>query len=351
MSDITDLIRPEIRMMRPYRSAEFEHGLIRLNANESPWRPPGDVTGTGLNWYPEPRPLALTRQLAIHFGVAAEQVLVTRGSSEAIDVVIRGFCRAGLDEVVICPPTFGMYETYAQVQGAAIRRIPLLRNPGYALDVDEILGQWSESSRVLFLCSPNNPTGNSFPVQAIAEIAHALRNRGVVVLDAAYCEFADSDPTRQLQTEFDNVVVLRTLSKAMALAGVRCGVLLAPPAVVALLSCVLPPFTFPTVCTEAVLRCLEPDAAVERRRRIGLIKSERRRMTAALRSIPRISRVWASEANFILIETPDPRDLAAAARAGGVLIRDFSWDPYLPGSIRVTVGDPAQNDQLLHALA
>lgn len=351
MTRIVDLIRPEIRKMRPYRSAEFKAGFVRLNANENPWRPPGDTTATGLNWYPEPRPFTLNESLAQHYGVAPTQLLVTRGSSEGIDIVIRSFCRAGRDEVVICPPTFGMYEAYAQVQAALICSVPLLREQGYALDIAKILGHWSDASRVLFLCSPNNPTGNSFPADQIRELCAALRDRGVVVVDAAYAEFAGSDPTRELLAEFDNVVMLRTLSKGMALAGVRCGVLLATPPVTDLLSCILPPYTFPTVCVEAIQRCLEPAHAAERRRRVKLLQSERERLAIAFGALPGITRVWPSDANFLLLETPDPKRFVAAAKAGGVLIRDFSWDPYLPSCIRITVGNPDQNNQLLQAVS
>ena len=347
---VLDLIRPEIRTMRPYRSAQFAAGFARLNANENPWRPPGDSTAAGLNWYPEPRPFELAAALAAHYGVAPDQVLVTRGSSEAIDVLIRGFCRAGQDEVVICPPTFGMYETYAQIQAASIRRVPLRREAGYSLDVARILAEWQASSRLVFVCTPNNPTGNSVPVAAIRDLAAGLRDRGVVVVDAAYAEFAAADDTLGLLSEHDNVVVLRTLSKAMALAGVRCGALLANSDLAGLLSCVLPPYTFPTLCAEAVLRCLDPAQAGEWQRRIVEIKLERERLLPLLARISGIRRVWPSDANFILVEATDAPALVAAARAGGVLVRDFSWDPALPGSIRITVGTPAQNDQLLRAV-
>lgn len=337
--------------MRPYRSAQFEDGCVRLNANESPWRPPGDTSGPGLNWYPEPRPTRLAASLAAHYGVATERLLVTRGSSEGIDVVIRGFCRAGIDEVVICPPTFGMYETYAQIQGAGIRRVPLLRASGYALDVDAIRQQWQANSRVLFVCSPNNPTGNSFQARQIAALATALAGRGVVVLDAAYAEFAAHDPSRELLDSHDNVIVLRTLSKAMALAGVRCGALLGDAAVVGLLGSVLPPYTFATVCAEAVQRCLEPSNAAEWRRRLVLLKAERERLSQALAVQPHIRRVWPSDANFILVECVDAPALVATARSSGILLRDFSWDPALPDCVRITIGDPVQNDQLIQALA
>jgi histidinol-phosphate aminotransferase len=203
----------------------------------------------------------------------------------------------------------------------------------------------------LFLCSPNNPTGNRIADEDIALVAEALRGRGCVVLDAAYAEFAATDRSLQHLERFENIIVLRTLSKAMALAGVRCGVLLGTPRVVDLLSCVLPPYTFPVVCVEAVERCLVPANAVEWMRRVDALISERTRLAVALAQIPGITRVWPSDANFILVEATDPRRLVAAARAGRVMIRDFSWDAFLPRCVRITIGTPEQNDQLLRALS
>ncbi|MCK6371143.1 MAG: aminotransferase class I/II-fold pyridoxal phosphate-dependent enzyme, partial [Gammaproteobacteria bacterium] len=303
------------------------------------------------NWYPEPRPVALQHTLAAHYGVDAEQLLVTRGSSEAIDLLIRGFCRAGEDAVVIAPPTFGMYEVYAQLQGAAVRVVPLQRERGYALDVAGIAEGWRETDRIAFVCSPNNPTGNLLADSDLVELAEALQGRGCVALDAAYAEFAERDQTRMLLDRFDNVVVLRTLSKAMALAGVRCGVLLGPAAIVSLLGCILPPYSFPAPCAEAVARCLEPDNKSEWRRRVQLIRSERERLAAAIAPLPGIIRIWPSSANFILVELRDPARFVARARAAGILLRDFSWDPYLPGCVRITIGTPSQNDQLLNAVS
>ncbi|MBW7929731.1 MAG: histidinol-phosphate transaminase [Gammaproteobacteria bacterium] len=350
MSNAIGLVRPEIRQMKPYRSAEFINGLVRLNANESPWPPPADVTATGLNRYPEPRPWTLTASLAAHYGVESGQLLLTRGSSEAIDVVIRAFCRAGQDEILICPPTFGMYETYAQIQGAGIRRVPLLREAGFALDVDGILGQWQPATRLLFICSPNNPTGNSIPASQIHQLAEALAGRGVVVVDAAYVEFATTDPSLEL-LRHDNLIVLRTLSKARALAGVRCGALIAGAELVSLLGCVLPPYTFPTPCAEAVQRCLDPQDAQAWAARVARLGSERARLAAALAGLPLIRRVWPSEANFLLVEASDAPRVLDAARKAGILLRDFSREPELSGCIRITVGDPAENDRLLNALA
>jgi histidinol-phosphate aminotransferase len=350
MSSILELIRPEIRQLKPYRSAQFEDGCVRLNANESPWRPPGDTTQRGLNWYPEPRPLRLQQRLAAHYGVDAARLLVTRGSSEAIDVAIRGFCRPGLDSVVLCPPTFGMYEVYAQIQGALIRRVPLRRERGYALDVAAILEGWTATDRLLFLCSPNNPTGNRVPEAQVRQLASALRGRGCIVLDAAYAEFSDDDTSLELAAGYDNVLTLRTLSKAMGLAGVRCGSLIGTPALIEALGCVLPPYTFPALCAEAVERCLEPAGVAESTRRVTALKAERDRMQTALAARRGIQRVWPSAANFLLVESDDAPALVARARAAGILLRDFSWDPDLPGCVRITIGTAEQNDQLLEAL-
>jgi histidinol-phosphate aminotransferase len=349
MSNIADLIRPEIRNLRPYRSATFETGLVRLNANETPWRPVGDVTVAGLNRYPEPRPFTLTMKLAALYGVTSTQLLVTRGSSEAIDLLIRGFCRAGQDDIVICPPTFGMYEFYAQVQGAGVRPVPLLRDRGYMLDVDRLGEACDGRTRLLFVCSPNNPTGNRFADSDIDRLADMARERCVVVVDGAYSEFADADATSGLLERHDNVVVLRTLSKAMGLAGARCGVLIGPETLVELLGRALPPYCFPTLSVEAVERCLLTENRAEFVRRNAVLKAERTRLVAAFSRMSAVTRVWPSEANFLLLEVRDPRQMVASARAGGVLVRDFSWDPWLPGCLRVTVGGPEENDQLLRA--
>ena len=350
MSSAVNLLRPEIRELTPYRAADYVGGLIRLNANETPWRPPGDDSRDGLNRYPEPRPAELARRLTDFYGLEQGQLLVTRGSSEAIDVLIRGFCRAGLDSIVICPPTFGMYEVYARIQGAGVVQVPLERAAGYGLPVDEILRQWLPATKLVFVCSPNNPTGNQIPDAEVDRLCAGLVGRGVVVLDAAYQEFAETDPMRELLARHDNLVVLRTLSKALSLAGVRCGVLIGQNELVDLLGRVLPPYCFPTTGQDAVLRSLVPEARQELANRRARIITERERLMVALPGIPGIQRVWPSAANFILIESADAPALVARARSARILLRDFSWDRLLPGCVRITVGSPDENDQLLETL-
>ncbi len=345
-----DLLRREIRELKPYKAADYVGGLIRLNANETPWRPPGDDSRDGLNRYPEPRPAELTQRLTDFYGVTQGQLLVTRGSSEAIDVLIRSFCRAGQDSIVICPPTFGMYEVYARIQGADVQQVPLDRPAGYSLPVETILRESLPTTKLVFVCSPNNPTGNRIPDTDVDRLCAGISGRGVVVLDAAYQEFAETDPLRELLARHDNLVVLRTLSKALSLAGVRCGVLIGRNELVDLLGRVLPPYFFPTTSQDAVLRSLVPEARQELANRRARIITERERLMAELPGIPGIQRVWPSAANFILIESADAPALVARARSARILLRDFSWDPLLPGCVRITVGSPDENDQLLEAL-
>jgi histidinol-phosphate aminotransferase len=350
MSDILELVRPEIRSLRPYRAAQYADGLVRLNANETPWRPPGDDSQRGLNRYPENRPDALTKVMADFYAVQPEQLLVTRGSSEAIDLLIRCFCRPGQDDIVICPPTFGMYEVYAQVQGAGVVSVPLDAAKAYQLDIPAILAAWTPRCKLVFVCSPNNPTGNRVPTAALIELSQALDGKGLVVVDGAYIEFADEDPTGELLARCDNVAVLRTLSKAHGLAGTRCGALLAAAPIIKISACILPPYAFSTPCTDAALASLAPAEQDEFASRRSILRQERERVASRLRELDSTVEVFASDANFLLVRVREPATFVAAAREGGVLIRDFSWDPFTKDCMRITIGTPEQNDQLLTAL-
>jgi histidinol-phosphate/aromatic aminotransferase/cobyric acid decarboxylase-like protein len=212
MSWLTDIARPEIRALRAYEHATWEPGLIRLHANELPWRASEDSSEAGLNRYPEPHPLALGAALAAFYGVAPATLLCARGSDEAIDLLIRAYCRAGQDAIVVCPPTFGMYSVAARVQGAAIIEVPLQREQGYACDLAALQAQCTPAVKLVFLCSPNNPTGNRLDTSAILALAHALQGRALLVVDEAYVEFADGPSLLGQLPGLPGLVVLRTLS-------------------------------------------------------------------------------------------------------------------------------------------
>ncbi len=225
---VLDLARPEIRALKPYSSARMEAsgGSVLLNANESPW-PAVMAGGIALNRYPDPQPDELIRALADLYGVAPARVLAGRGSDEAIDLLVRLFCRAGQDAVAICPPTFGMYAVSAAIQGAAIVEVPLRGD--FSLDADALLAHVDANVKIVFLCSPNNPTGNLVPLATISHIVATLAGRAIVVVDEAYIEFAGTSSAATLLDRYDNLAVLRTLSKAHALAAARIGVAAGSP--------------------------------------------------------------------------------------------------------------------------
>jgi histidinol-phosphate aminotransferase len=348
---ILSLARPEIRRLAAYVPASYAAGLTRLNANESPWRSGADTTARGLNRYPEARPGQLTEALAAQYGVPAESLFVTRGTSEAIDLLLRCFCRPGKDRVVICPPTFGMYQVYADIQNAGIVEVPLIREDGFALDADGIVAAWDERCRVVFVTTPNNPTGNALEPSRIERLAEALTGRGLVVVDAAYIEFGDPAPLMALLASHANVVVLRTLSKAYGLAGARCGALIGDPEIVRLVSKVMPPYAIPTPTTECTLTALATEQFAVMPAHIAALCAERDRMAGILAGFPAVRRVWPSDANFLLVEFDEPRAALAAAESAGYLLRDFSTQTATARCLRITIGERGDNDALLEALA
>ncbi len=349
MTGILALARPDIIALKAYSHASWDPAFERLHANELPWRAETDRSQAGLNRYPEPHPHALAQRLAALYGVSGEQLLPGRGSDESIDLLMRGFCRAGVDNVVICPPTFGMYAVAARIQGAAVREVPLLPERGFALDTARVLAACDANTKLVFLCSPNNPTGNAMAPAAIEELLLALANRTLVVVDEAYIEFSGDASLTAALARFPNLVVLRTLSKAFGLAGARVGSLIAAPEIVALLAKVIPPYSIPQLTIEAVLATLaEPQLAIQRER-VAQIRAERERLRAALANCKPVQKIWPSAANFLLVDFADANSVLAAARAAKLLIRDMR--NVSPNSLRISVGSPEQNDRLIRSLA
>ncbi len=355
MSRLLKLARPELTALPPYIAGAWEPGMTRLNANESPWQAPGDRTERGLNVYPPPRPDAVAERLAGFYGTRKQNVLVTRGTSEAIDLLIRGFCEAGSDRILICPPTFDMYRLYAGIQGAGVCRVPLLRHDDpqrdFQLDVKGVIEASADRVKLIFLCSPNNPTGGAVAAARVEQICEAVAGRALVVIDEAYQEFADCQGLGSLQSRYEHVVVLRTLSKCVSLAGVRCGALLGRPELIGFLEKVLPPYTFPTPSIELVMEVLNDDSMKISRQRTQLIRDERERMSLEFAASPLVRQVWPSDANFVFLKTTDGNRFSNAARKAGILVRLFPNDPTLADCVRITVGRPEDNDRLLNAIA
>jgi histidinol-phosphate aminotransferase len=349
MSWVHALARPDIVALEAYAHASWEPPLERLHANELPWRPAADGSRAGLNRYPEPQPRALLTRLADLYSVPAGSLLLGRGSDEAIDLLTRAFCRAGRDAVLVCPPTFGMYSVCARIQGARVVPVPLLAADGFALDSQAVLDRCTAAVKLVFLCSPNNPTGNLLHEEAILGIARRLAGRALVVVDEAYVEFAGSAGLARLVAKLPNLAVLRTLSKAHGLAGARCGSLIADPAVIALLRKIIPPYAIPQLTIEAALEHLRPEALARSRARLDALLRERERLSRALSLLPRVMRVWPSAANFVLADFADAELALARAREAGLLVRDARGHPGLARALRITVGTREQNERLLEA--
>jgi histidinol-phosphate aminotransferase len=347
--DLQALARPEILALKPYASARAlagDQGIL-LNANESPWPPPGHQSA--LNRYPAPQPPALKRALAEQYGVAPEQLLITRGSDEGIDLLVRVFCQAGQDRVVICPPCFGLYALSAKVQGAGVTEIPLeMGETDWAVNWPALDAE--RGAKLVFLCSPNNPTGSGCDAVDVLALAQRMTGHGLVVMDEAYIEYSARDSLAALVAEQANLVVLRTLSKAHALAGCRLGVVIADPCVIDLLRRIIAPYPLPTPAVEAAMMAMTPDALAETERRIAVLAEEKQRLMTALEAHPGITQLWPGEANFILVRACNGASLMAAAAAAGIVLRDQSTQPGLDQAVRITVGTPDENQALLQCL-
>jgi histidinol-phosphate aminotransferase len=346
---VLDLARPEIRAMQPYSSARMEAsgGKIMLNANESAWAPPGDHE-LGCNRYPDPQPQALLDALATLYGVRPEQVLVGRGSDEAIDLLVRAFCRAGKDAIAIQPPTFGMYAVSAHVQNAGVVEIPLDTN--FSLDVDAVLAALTPEVKLVFVCTPNNPTGQLVSRASVERLAAALADRALLVVDEAYIEFADAPSVASLIDRYDNLAVLRTLSKAWALAGARVGTLLANEEVIGLLRRIMTPYPLPRPSAALALEALSVQGQAEARRHLVVIREERQRMAFALAALPRVRQVLPSQANFLAVRFDDAAAVYQGLLDAGIVVRDVRRYPQLGDALRITIGTPQENDRVLALL-
>jgi histidinol dehydrogenase len=350
VNPVLALARPDILTLKPYAHAAWLPSLTRLHANEAPWRPAGDGTEAGLNRYPEPQPEALVRRLAGLYGVSPQMLLVTRGSDEAIDLLSRIYLRAGLDAILQCTPTFGMYQVAARIQGAEVIDVPLDRARGWAVDVDRLLAAWQPRVKLVYLCSPNNPTANSLDPAALEAICTALDGKAIVVIDEAYIEWSTSPSRTAWLARFPTLAILRTLSKAHALAGARVGALLGDADMIQLAQRVIPPYWLAQPTIEAALRALRPDEIAASRARLAALLAEREYLGRGLQACRLVEKVWPSDANFLLVDCRDAERCMRASIAGGSIVRDLRANPALPTSLRISVGTRAQNDALLHSL-
>jgi histidinol-phosphate aminotransferase len=350
LNPVLALARPEIRSLEPYSHAAWLPSMTRLHANEAPWRSAGDASIGGLNRYPEPQPSALVGRLASLYAVPAASLLATHGSDAAIDALSRVYLRAGTDAILQCGPTFAMYRAAARIQGADVIEVPLERAKGWSLDPARLLAAWQPHVKIVFLCSPNNPTGNLLEIEALETIISALDGKAIVVIDEAYIEWSQQSSLSAWLTRYSTLAILRTLSKAHALAGVRIGALLAHPEMIRLARRVIPPYSLSQPSVEAAMRALEPQQLATSSARIAALLEEREHLGQRLANSPLVEKVWRSDANFLLIDCRDADRFMRSSMAGGSIVRDMRAHPALPTSLRITVGTRAENDALLDSL-
>ena len=352
MNPNLQLARAEIRSLKPYVHAAWDHRYERMHANENPWRAIGDTTKLGLNLYPESPAVALHERLAELYGVQTDQVLAGRGSDEGIDLLIRSFCRAGQDSIVICPPTFGFYRVAADVQGAGVIEVPLIRsNDGFALDTEGVLKACQNSNvKAVFLATPGNPSSNEMQPDSVLRLCRELNGRALVVVDQAYVEFSALPSYAAVIAQHPNLVVLRTLSKAYALAGARCGTVIADADIIELLSRVIPPYAIPTSTVEAVLAATAPENRARTAEQIQLLLAERAKLAVELKTLPLIKHVFPSDANFLLVECVDAELVFNAAKSVGLIVRDQRKQPQCANCLRISIGTPEQNARLLQGI-
>lgn len=346
---IARLAREEIQALKPYEAAVQVDDTIRLNANEAPWTSSGDHFRRPLNRYPEIRPASLRAILAARYGCQAGNLLVTRGTSEAIDLLIRVFCRAGQDNIVTTTPTFSMYRHYADVQGALLREVETTRDNDFAVDADSVLEACDDTTRLIFLCSPNNPTGTLLARDTLLEILQRRGNQSAVVVDEAYIEFADQDSVVEILHQHENLIVLRTLSKALAFAGARCGSVIGPRDVIDIVDAVQAPYALATPVVECVENALQNENLSDAERWVRQVIAERQRLVETLDGYSFVRRIWPSAANFCLLQVDDAAALMQRSSDDKVLLRYFGGA--LADCVRITVGTKTENDRLLQTLS
>ena len=342
--DLDKLVRENVKRLVPYSSARGEFGgiaSIHLDANENSF---GSPLAVNYNRYPDPLQVAVKRRIAEISGVQASEIFIGNGSDEAIDLLYRISCRPQIDNVLICPPTYGMYEVAAAINDVAVRRANL--NADFELCLKEVENAIRENTKLIFLCSPNNPTGNAMSRETILEVVKFFH--GIVVVDEAYIHFSDEKSLVAEIGIFPNLVVLQTFSKAWGLAGLRVGLAFANEAVIGLFNKVKPPYNVSQIAQEMILGALENRQQVETM--IAAIVQERKALDGRLRRFPFVTKIYPSSANFLLVKSKNAGEVYRFLVGEKIVVRDRSNVEMCEGCLRITVGTPAENQALLEAL-
>lgn len=340
--DITKLVRSNVAKMKPYSSArdefkDFKEDMVFLDANENPF-------DSGVNRYPDPRQATLKAHLSTLKRVPEKQILFGNGSDEVLDLIFRAFCEPKVDNVITLPPTYGMYGVLAETNAVENREVVL--SDSFEPDIDAILEARDEHTKLIFLCSPNNPTGNRFKDDAVIQLLENFS--GFVVIDEAYADFSKEQSWSSHLHDYPNLIVTQTLSKAYGMAGIRLGICYASEAIIEILHKIKPPYNVNGLTQKRALeRVLDRDGV---EKEVKLILEERDQLEKTLGTVSFVKKIFPSEANFLLTRVDDAHKRYNQLLAQGIVVRDRSKQPLCDNTLRFTVGTPEENKKLIEVL-
>lgn len=340
--NVQNLIRENIKNLEPYASARDEFkgvstNMIFLDANENPY-------DSGLNRYPDPQQSQVKKSLAKQKGVLETQILLGNGSDEVLDLIFRVFCEPKEDAVITLPPTYGMYKVLAATNNVDLIEIPLLAN--FQPNNEAVLERQTANAKLLFLCSPNNPTANSFDAEKVFQLISEFK--GIVVIDEAYIDFSKQESWVSRLNEFPNLIVAQTLSKAYGMAGIRLGIGYASEQIIALLNKVKPPYNVNQLTQEKALRSLNEEEKLMEE--VNAVIKERERMTGALNDISLVKYIYPSDANFLLVKVDDADKRYNELIEKGIVVRNRSTQILCDNCLRFTIGTEKENNKLIKTL-
>lgn len=339
---IENLIRPNVLKMQAYSSArdefkDFNREMIFLDANENPFN-------TTVNRYPDPHQLKLKKIISKDRKIAFDQILLGNGSDEVLDLIFRAFCEPAKENIVTLPPTYGMYSVLANLNNIENRQV--LLDSGFQPNVEEILKQIDSSTKLLFLCSPNNPTGNLISSERILKLLHNFN--GLVIIDEAYIDFAKEASWVEKLREFPNLIVIQTLSKAYGMAGIRLGICYASAEIISVLNKIKPPYNINFLSQESAIEKLQDKDKL--RKHITLLNEEKKRLIKVLLKVGFIQKIHPSDANFILIKVDSAEKRYLQLLENGIVVRNRSSQQLCENTLRISIGTSLENDKLINII-
>lgn len=338
--NLENLLRKNIASLKPYSSARDEYtgeAMVFLDANENPFNQP-------YNRYPDPLQKELKEKIAALKDIEADKIFLGNGSDEPIDLLIRAFCEPAIDNIVTIHPTYGMYQVAADIHNVEVKKVSLTDR--YELDSKKLLNEITEKTKLIFLCSPNNPTGNCLETDRILEVLNNFT--GLVILDEAYIDFAPGKSLLPQLENFPNLVVLQTFSKAWGMAGIRLGMAFASTEIIQILNKIKYPYNLNILTQQKALELVKKNEEVKKW--VKLLIAERKKMSDLLKEFPFVVEIFPSDANFLLVKMYDARGIYEYLVESGIIVRDRSKIDLCENSLRITIGSSSENETLLHAL-